>query len=126
MSVTIPASIGELWDKFSILTIKLEQIQDESKRKRVEQEKEMLMSSMEGYCDHPLWIRLKETNQILWTIEDRIRQKERDQAFDQEFIQLARSVYLVNDKRAEIKAHINREFDSILVEVKDYVSYHER
>jgi hypothetical protein len=123
MSVTIPASIGELWDKFSILTIKLEQIRDESKRKRVEQEKEMLMSSMEAYCDHPLWVRLKETNQTLWTIEDRIRQKERDQQFDDEFIQLARSVYLVNDKRAEIKSNINREFDSILVEVKDYVSY---
>jgi len=123
MSVTIPVSIGELWDKFTILNIKLEHIQDESKRKKVEQEKEMLVSSMGAYCEHPLWIRLKEINQTLWTIEDLLRRKERDQQFDEEFIQLARSVYLVNDQRAEIKSRINREFESILVEVKEYVSY---
>ena len=123
MSITIPVSIGELWDKFSILTIKLEMIRDASKRKRVEQEKQMLETSMGAYGDHPLWIRLKEINQTLWTIEDHLRRKERDQQFDEEFIELARSVYLVNDRRANLKSQINVEFGSILSEVKEYVLY---
>ena len=98
-------SNGEILDKLSILEIKLDNVKDESKLENIGREHTALSlvashipaSPLELYND------LKSVNQELWDIEDRIRVKERNKEFDQEFIALARSVYQTNDKRAEIK-----------------------
>ena len=66
---------------------------------------------------------IKNINKILWNIEDNIRNKERDKTFDEEFIELARSVYITNDKRARIKRNINKTFSSELIEEKSYSDY---
>ena len=76
-----------------------------------------------SYHDHELFIELKEINLALWDIEDKLRIKELEQCFDDEFILLARSVYTTNDKRAEIKHKINTLYGSSIFEVKDYVKY---
>jgi len=70
-----------------------------------------------------LFFHLKEVNTILWNIEDKIRIKEKEKMFDEEFIELARNVYYTNDKRADIKKQINIKYNSIIHEVKDYVNY---
>jgi hypothetical protein len=123
MSVQILISIGELWDKFSILKIKQEKIKDETKRMCVDKEIHFLESNMIGCMTHKFFLQLKNINETLWDIEDRIRIKEKKKQFDEEFIQLARAVYQVNDTRAELKQKINLEFDSVICEVKDYIQY---
>lgn len=122
----IHISIGELWDKFTILLIKKDKINDEDKKKHVMNEIKVLTTNMDKYSyhDHELFIELKEINLALWDIEDRLRIKELNQCFDDEFILLARSVYTTNDKRAEIKYKINTLYGSSIFEVKDYVKYH--
>jgi len=121
----IHISIGELWDKFTILLIKKDKINDSDKKKHVMNEIKVLATTMDkySYYDHELFIELKEINLALWDIEDRLRIKELDQCFDDEFILLARSVYTTNDKRAEIKHKINTLYGSSIFEVKDYVKY---
>ena len=126
MTIDIPVSIGELWDKYTILLIKQHKIQDENKLQHVSKEEELLkihMQSFSLYKENPLFIELKNTNEKLWDIEDKLRIKELKQNFDSEFIELARSVYYVNDKRAEIKKQINVHFGSSIHEVKEYVEY---
>jgi hypothetical protein len=118
-------SNGEILDKLSILEIKLDNVKDESKLENIGREHTALSlvashipaSPLELYND------LKSVNQELWDIEDRIRVKERNREFDQEFIALARSVYQTNDKRAEIKKEINLHTGSNLVEEKSYEDY---
>ena len=118
-------SNGEILDKLSILEIKLDNVKDESKLENIGREHTALSlvasripaSPLELYND------LKSVNQELWDIEDRIRVKERNKEFDQEFIALARSVYQTNDKRAEIKKEINLHTGSNLVEEKSYENY---
>ena len=118
-------SNGEILDKLSILEIKLDNVKDESKLENIGREHTALSlvashipaSPLELYND------LKSVNQELWDIEDRIRVKERNREFDQEFIALARSVYQTNDKRAEIKKEINLHTGSNLVEEKSYENY---
>ena len=118
-------SNGEIIDKLSILEIKLDNVKDESKLENIGREHTALSlvashipaSPLELYND------LKSVNQELWDIEDRIRVKERNKEFDQEFIALARSVYQTNDKRAEIKKEINLHTGSNLVEEKSYENY---
>ena len=118
-------SNGEILDKLSILEIKLDNVKDESKLENIGREHTDLSfvashipaSPLELYND------LKSVNQELWDIEDRIRVKERNKEFDQEFIALARSVYQTNDKRAEIKKEINLHTGSNLVEEKSYENY---
>jgi len=118
-------SNGEILDKLSILEIKLDNVKDESKLENIGREHTALSlvasripaSPLELYND------LKSVNQELWDIEDRIRVKERNKEFDQEFIALARSVYQTNDKRAEIKKEINLHTGSNLVEEKSYEDY---
>ena len=122
----IDISIGELVDKVTILSIKLEKISDSSKVMNVRKEYELLLKSMTDCgigTDSEEFLALKEVNLKLWEIEDRIRAKEVKQAFDREFIDLARSVYFTNDKRAEIKKRINIAAGSELVEEKQYVDY---
>lgn len=119
----INISVGELWDKYSILLIKKQNIQSLEKRKHVECEINFLKQNMDkySYIDHPLFLELKEINAALWEIEDKIRVKEKMNSFDDEFILLARSVYITNDKRYEVKHKINIQYGSDIFEVKDYV-----
>ena len=122
----IEISLGEVVDKVTILEIKTEKISNQAKLKNVEKEYQFLKKNMEeaGIADTSLeFKRLKEVNLKLWQIEDNIRIKESHQEFDDEFIQLARSVYFENDDRAAIKKEINLKFGSDLIEEKDYVDY---
>tara|TARA_Y100000992_G_C21233263_1_gene476601 strand:- start:797 stop:1177 length:381 start_codon:yes stop_codon:yes gene_type:complete len=125
MSIKIDVSIGELWDKFTILMIKKEKIKDIEKKKYVLKEMEILNDKMKLFLLHrePLFDELKKVNEKLWSIEDQLRIKEKNQIFDQEFIDLARAVYFTNDDRAKIKKEINIRYDSEIHEVKDYVDY---
>jgi hypothetical protein len=123
-----PVSYGELIDKITILQIKLGQIRDEAKLANVRNELELLEAtwSNDKASDTDIadeQARLRAVNERLWTIEDDIRLKERAQAFDDEFIRLARSVYIENDERAAIKREINLKLGSTLVEEKSYQDY---
>jgi len=128
MIINIPISLGELLDKISILLIKKRKIQDVHKLKFISEELKLLEktlksslknnSNIKKYLDELIEINLK-----LWEIEDQIRKCERNKKYDQEFINLARSVYMTNDKRAEIKLEINNKFGSKIVEVKSYTKY---
>jgi hypothetical protein len=126
--IQTPVSYGELIDKMTILQIKLQQITDEAKLANVRNELELLDATWKNDKASDTDIaeetaRLLAVNQRLWKIEDDIRMKERAQAFDQEFIQLARSVYIENDERAAIKREINVKLGSTLVEEKSYQDY---
>ena len=128
MSIKIELSVGELLDKISILQIKAERIDDPSKVKNINKELDVLMSLWNDspYSDTNLSSEineLKNINEALWDIEDKIRDKERNQLFDKDFIELARSVYFTNDKRAEIKRVINSKTGSELIEEKSYSDY---
>ena len=120
-SILAPVSLGELIDKITILEIK--QINMTGiKLKNVYKELKILQDeNLE--IDIDLINTLKEVNNNLWEIEDNIRIKESNQKFDKEFIQLARSVYKENDKRASIKKEINQKYNSELVEEKSYNNY---
>ena len=124
-SLLVPVSIGELVDKITILEIK--QIHMTGiKQKNVAKELKLLKSLIQDKnleIDTNLINNLKEVNKNLWKIEDSIRIKEKNQEFDKEFIELARSVYKENDKRASIKKEINLQYHSELVEEKSYNNY---
>lgn len=128
MRCSIPVSIGELFDKFSILKIKQVRIADPEKLAHVNHEVELLSRVL---AELPVSVpvvdkliqEMVEVNQILWDIEDEIRAKEAAKEFGDEFIELARSVYLTNDMRYETKNKINRLFKSDLKEVKEYQPY---
>lgn len=122
MSVNVPISIGELWDKFSILQIKLENIKDHTKISFVNNEINKLSKIINQYSyeDDILFNNLLSVNKSLWNIENNIRLKEKYKQFDSEFIDLARSVYNFNDKRSKIKNLINIKFNSNINEVKEY------
>ncbi|HVI53542.1 MAG TPA: DUF6165 family protein [Luteibacter sp.] len=126
--IQTPVSYGELIDKMTILQIKLQEIKDDAKLANVRNELELLDATWKNDKASETDIaeetaRLLAVNQRLWKIEDDIRMKERAQAFDQEFIQLARSVYIENDERAAIKREINVKLGSTLVEEKSYQDY---
>ena len=124
-SILAPVSLGELIDKITILEIK--QIHMTGiKLKNVDKELKLLKKILQDKnleIDIDLINNLKEVNNNLWEIEDNIRIKESNQKFDKEFIQLARSVYKENDKRASIKKEINQKYNSELVEEKSYNNY---
>ena len=127
-SPKIPISWGELFDKITILQIKLENITSKNALENVEQELKKLQSILTQYClktmeTTQLEGELRQINQHLWDIEDKIRDKERNNSFDDEFIQLARSVYITNDERSRIKRKINDLFGSELIEEKSYAKY---
>ncbi len=126
--IAVPVSFGELIDKITILEIKAAQIADASKLVNVRAELDLLNSTWQSNEASATDIsdaraRLKSVNEDLWDIEDRIRIKEKAQAFDVEFIELARSVYFRNDERARIKREINEALGSQLVEEKSYQNY---
>ena len=121
-NVSIPISLGELIDKITILEIKIIHMTG-VKLKNVKKELELLKSILKEkstLVDINLIHKLKEINKNLWKIEDHIRIKEAYQEFDKEFIELARSVYKENDKRASIKKEINMKYNSELIEEKSY------
>ena len=124
-SILAPVSLGELIDKITILEIK--QIHMTGiKLKNVDKELKLLKKILQDKnleIDIDLINNLKEVNKKIWEIEDNIRIKESNQQFDKAFIQLARSVYKENDKRASIKKEINQKYNSELVEEKSYNNY---
>jgi len=124
MRIETPISLGELYDKFSILEIKTERISDEEKLKNIRNERDSLKVVVEKYpIAEELYNELKEINEKLWIIEDDIRECERRKDFDKKFIILARNVYITNDKRSEVKKKINIEYGSDIVEEKSYEKY---
>jgi hypothetical protein len=127
-SPQVPISWGELFDKITILQIKLENLTLKNALENVEQELKKLQSIVTQNGPKTMeTIQLKgelsQINQQLWGIEDKIRDKERANSFDDEFIQLARSVYITNDERSRIKRKINELLGSELVEEKSYAKY---
>tara|TARA_B100001121_G_C18490185_1_gene526909 strand:- start:362 stop:754 length:393 start_codon:yes stop_codon:yes gene_type:complete len=129
MNIEIPISYGELLDKLSILEIKKEKISDKNKLENVVYEFNILkklsntieQNHKEEFKD--LYTQLIEINKKLWEIEDKIRILEANKDFNDEFIQLARSVYIVNDERFEQKKLINKTFGSEIMEEKQYINY---
>jgi hypothetical protein len=121
----IEISIGEIVDKLSILQIKKNNIQDVIKLENINKEYEYLNDVVfnELKISKEDFFNLVLINETLWDIEDKIRFKERDKEFDNDFIELARSVYFTNDKRAEIKKEINLKYGSLFVEEKSYSKY---
>ena len=123
--INAPISIGELVDKITILEIKKNKLQ-QSKLKNVLKELSFLRKLMEKHkieITEDLFTQLQEINLTLWNIEDQIRIKEKNKEFDNAFIELARSVYFNNDKRAEIKKSINLLSNSEITEEKLYSEY---
>jgi hypothetical protein len=125
MVMKIEVSVGEIVDKLSILQIKTEMIKDEEKLANVKKEYDYLYDIVfnEMKIEYPDFFDMVVINQKLWNIEDDIRDKERDKSFDDEFIELARSVYVTNDERAEIKKRINLKYGSNFIEEKSYSNY---
>jgi len=127
MIINTPVSLGELVDKISILHIKNEKIKDDDKLKLVREELNLLNNTLNAtvkinviqkYLDS-----LIEINSELWVVEDDIRDCERKKKFDKKFIELARSVYVINDQRSKVKLDINKKFGSRIIEVKSYEEY---
>lgn len=124
----IPISWGELFDKITILQIKLENLHDKNALKNVRIEHNQLIKIFENEflnntIANQLLTDLKQINQKLWKIEDKIRDMERSKTFNEEFIKLARKVYFTNDERSHIKRNINETFGSELIEEKSYADY---
>ena len=128
MTPLIPISLGELFDKLTILQIKLDNLQDKNALKNVKIEYDQLYviynsNFLEDKKAKLFIADLKQINEKLWDIEDKIRDKERKKIFDEEFIELARNVYITNDQRSRIKRNINKTFQSDIIEEKSYEDY---
>lgn len=126
--ILTPISPGELLDKLTILAIKLDNITDPAKLANVKTEHAALFAVADKNIPKTeditvLNIRLLNVNRELWDIEDQIRDCERAGDFGEEFIRLARAVYVTNDKRAEYKKQINLALGSVIVEEKSYADY---
>jgi hypothetical protein len=126
--IRVPISPGELLDKITILRIKSTRMSDPNKLANVRMELQALEETWRGSAYVKTGIEadvnaLLEVNERLWVIEDGIRDKERAQAFDAEFIRLARAVYFENDERAAIKRRINLTLGSSIIEEKSYAEY---
>ncbi|NMC37679.1 MAG: hypothetical protein GYA41_05100 [Bacteroidales bacterium] len=121
----IEVSNGEIIDKLTIIQIKLERIRDPEKRKNLQKEFEVLRAASAAILsqEDPLYIELYKVNCDLWDIEDKIRDFEKRKEFGGDFILTARSVYINNDKRSEIKRAINLKTSSDLIEEKSYEKY---
>jgi hypothetical protein len=124
--VVVEISLGELLDKLTILQIKSERIADEAKLRNVRQEMEVLTAACARAAPQPpaelerLVTELRTVNEALWDVEDALRRAEAAKDFGPHFIELARSVYRHNDRRAALKRHINELLGSRLVEEKSY------
>lgn len=132
MSLLIPVSWGELFDKLTILEIKSTRITDSIKLGNIRKELNLLSdiakqvelhNDIDKVAFGDATSRLREVNESLWDIEDEIRDCEREKNFGSRFIELARAVYKINDKRAALKYRINELLGSELVEEKSYKEY---
>lgn len=126
--ILTPISPGELIDKLTILEIKAERMTDAAKLANVRHELTLLQETWRksGHDQKPIqpqWDELRRINAALWDIEDLIREEERAQRFEAEFIRLARAVYFTNDERARVKREINSRLGSKIVEEKSYSDY---
>ena len=127
--ISVPISYGELFDKISILEIKAERLTDMAKLENVNDELRLLKEVVHRMVmDDALQVdaifrKLKGVNQMIWEVEDKIRDFERRKAFDSEFIEAARSIYRLNDQRASIKRELNVMTSSQIVEEKSYSEY---
>lgn len=129
-NLKIDISIGEALDRLTILKIKLDEIKDEKKLSNIAREFENLRESIVNYAgieiisnDNKAYLELKKVNHELWQVEDKLRLLERNKDFSIHFIELARSVYILNDRRAQIKKLINVSNNSDLIEEKSYEAY---
>ena len=127
MKVEIPVAIGELFDKISILNVKKSRISDYPSVTTILHELSLLHIIAQKidrqYFETKEYKKLFEVNDTLFVIEDSIRAFEKAKQFDENFIALARRVYLQNDKRAKIKSTINLIYNSDITEVKTYQKY---
>jgi len=128
MHLNVQTSPGEFLDKLTILEIKTERISDPAKLANVRRELDQLRaawaaSPLAGRDVARLVAELKAVNVTLWEIEDRIRGQEAEQRFDDEFVQLARSVYFTNARRTALKRELNLALGSDLLEEKSYTQY---
>jgi len=127
MIIDIPVSIGEVFDKITILSIKSEKISDKLKLDLIRREllllEERSSDAKTNATVSELITSLRGTNYCLWQIEDKIREKEKEGSFGEEFVALARLVYMINDIRADIKNRINLALQSEISEVKSYAPY---
>ena len=127
-NIKVPVSPGEVLDKITILEIKSERMSDPEKVHNVKAELALLQATWsENIRDtreiQSLHAPLKEINEALWEIEDDIRDKERAKEFDDRFIELARAVYVTNDKRSRVKKDLNLHLGSEIIEEKSYQDY---
>jgi len=128
MKISVPISVGELFDKISILEIKKIKIKDKTKLQDIKFELNALKQILTKKRLHKKnnkeqYIKLLNINKRLWNIEDKKRSYENSKKFDKAFIELARKVYLLNDRRAKIKNKINHISGSMIREVKSYEKY---
>lgn len=128
MLVHIPVPVAELFDKISILEIKLEEIQDAIRRAHVRDELKKIMhvvheKNMSHFIDNELYKNLKAVNKEIWDVCEVRRQCESTKNFGVEFVEQSRREYLSNDRRAEIKRQINLFFESEIIEVKSYKNF---
>ena len=128
MKINLPASIGELFDKITILEIKKLKIKDKTKLKIVNQEltllkKVVLTKRINRRKLAPTIKKLKNINLQLWNVEDKLRIFEKNKSFKKDFVNYARKVYHMNDKRALLKNEINIKTNSLISEVKSYEEY---
>ena len=128
MSILIPVGYGEVCDKISILEIKCNRMTEKDALRNVEKELALLracLNEAEVQKERISSIQkeLRTVNESLWDIEDALREKESKGIFDQEFIELARAVYITNDRRSELKREINVTLGSEIIEEKSYESY---
>ncbi|MEQ9520729.1 MAG: DUF6165 family protein [Parvibaculum sp.] len=126
--IMIEVGAGELIDKITILTIKSERMSDEAKLKNVRYELQVLSTARDASLKdtselQKLTKALKDVNEALWDIEDDIRACEREKDFSDKFVQLARAVYITNDKRAAIKKDINLATGAQIIEEKSYTEF---
>ena len=128
MNVNVEISIGEFFDKITILEIKKERIANADKLVNINKELDglnKLLSQLPFSRDDVAQevTELRKINEALWEIEDDIREKESQDGFDEKFIELARAVYITNDKRSDVKRDINMKLGSDFVEEKSYEEY---
>jgi hypothetical protein len=126
--ILVPIPVGELVDKLTILEIKSERIAEPAKLVNIRRELALLNQTWQdsGLSQRDIGAQrseLKRINETLWQIEDAIRRKEAAGVFDKQFIELARSVYIQNDRRAAVKRAINTRLGSALIEEKSYPDY---
>lgn len=126
-TILVPVSIGELADKLSILHIKSERIEDAGKRAHVQAEMDALQPIWSAIvADNPAladeYLRLKAVNELMWDVQDGLRERESSAAFDEGFVRLARTVAVRNGERVAIKNAINRRAGSTFIEEKQYVA----